>query len=299
MKINHIQFGKIKLLAINTPGHSPDSISILLEHDGKHKAVFTGDTLFIGDCGRPDLREAAGKIQSSRQQLAGQMYHSLRNKLMPLNDDVAVYPAHGAGTLCGKSLSEANSSTIGEEKKTNWSLQPQTEDEFVKELLHEQPFVPGYFAFDVELNRKGAKGFEESVQAVTIGTQVLNEDDAKHLDKQLWVVDVRNSEDYKNGHLPHSVNLMEKGKFETWLGTIILPGEKFYLAASGDEELKKAIERSASIGYEIQIAEAFVLKYGALKEEKLNPSEFKRHLDDYTIIDVRNPSEVKQKKNIW
>ncbi|MEP7253503.1 MAG: MBL fold metallo-hydrolase [Ginsengibacter sp.] len=292
----YIQVGKIKLLALNTPGHSPDSISILLEHAGKQKAVFTGDTLFIGDCGRPDLREAAGKIQSSRQALAGQMYHSLRNKLIPLNDDVVVYPAHGAGTLCGKSLSEANSSTIGEEKKTNWSLQPQTEEEFIRELLHEQPFVPAYFPFDVELNRKGVAAFTESVQAVLIGKQVLNKDDADRLDKNLWIIDIRNSEDYKHGHLPHSVNLMEEGKFETWLGTIIGPNEKFYLAASDDRELKKAIERTASIGYETQIAEAFVLKYEPLKEEKLNLDEFKKHKDDFTIVDVRNPSEVKQKK---
>lgn len=291
-----IQLGKIKLLALNTPGHSPDSISILLEHDGKQKAVFTGDTLFIGDCGRPDLREAAGKIQSSRKTLAGQMYHSLRNKLMPLNDDVIVYPAHGAGTLCGKSLSEANSSTIGEEKKTNWSLQPQTAGEFVKELLNEQPFVPAYFPFDVELNRKGVAAFTESVQAVLIGKQVLNKDDADRLYKNLWIIDVRNSEDYKEGHLPHSINLMEKGKFETWLGTIIRPNEKFYLAASDDRDLKKAIERAASIGYETQIAEAFVLKYEQLKEEKLNLDEFKKHQDNFTIVDVRNPSEVKQKK---
>ena len=158
-----LEIGKIKLSAINTPGHSPDSISILLEHDGKQKAVFTGDTLFIGDCGRPDLREGAGKLQVARNELARQMYHSLRNKLMNLNDDVLVYPAHGAGTLCGKSLGEANSSLIGEEKKSNWSLQQQTEDEFVKKLLSDQPFVPSYFAYNVELNSKGAAPFEKSV----------------------------------------------------------------------------------------------------------------------------------------
>jgi glyoxylase-like metal-dependent hydrolase (beta-lactamase superfamily II) len=117
-----IQLGEIKLTALNTPGHSPDSISILLEHKGKQKAVFTGDTLFIGDCGRPDLREGAGNIQTTRTELATKMYHSLRDKLMKLEGDVIVYPAHGAGTLCGKNVSKESSSTIAEEKKTNWCL---------------------------------------------------------------------------------------------------------------------------------------------------------------------------------
>ncbi|MEO8567917.1 MAG: MBL fold metallo-hydrolase, partial [Ginsengibacter sp.] len=201
-----LEIGKIKLSAINTPGHSPDSISILLEHDGKQKAVFTGDTLFIGDCGRPDLREGAGKMQLKRNELAKQMYHSLREKLMNLHDDAAVYPAHGEGTLCGKSLSKASSSTIGEEKKTNWSLQPQTEGEFVKELLEDQPFVPSYFSYNVELNRKGALPFNESVQAVPLAESITNADDAKRLGNHAWIIDTRNSKYYKEGHLPHSIN---------------------------------------------------------------------------------------------
>ena len=118
-----IKLGNITLKALNTPGHSPDSISIVaIDENGKQQAVFTGDTLFIGDCGRPDLRESAGAITAARQELAKQMYHSLRNKLMTLPDDVLVYPAHGAGSLCGKGLSAANTSTIGAEKISNWSL---------------------------------------------------------------------------------------------------------------------------------------------------------------------------------
>ena len=232
-----IQLGNIKLTALNTPGHSPDSISILLEHDGKQKAVFTGDTLFIGDCGRPDLREAAGKIHSTREDLAKQMYHSLRNKLIILNDDVMVYPAHGAGTLCGKNLSKESSSTIAEEKKTNWSLQEATEEEFVKKLLVDQPFVPHYFPFDVELNRKGAENLKESIDKVNIGGMV-DEKMASALDKTLWIIDTRKEAEFKEGHLHHSLNLMENGKFETWLGSIIKPGEQFYLASESKEQLQ-------------------------------------------------------------
>ncbi len=290
----HIQLGKIKLSSINTPGHSPDSICIVLEHDGKQKAVFTGDTLFIGDCGRPDLREENGNIKTERNELAKQMYHSLRDKLMPLNDDAIVYPAHGAGTLCGKALSEANSSTVGEEKKTNWSLQPQTEEVFVKELLSGQPFVPSYFAFDVEVNKKGAPALKESIAKIAAGT--IYKKSTPSLDKNILVIDTREEKDFKAKHLPHSINLMGNGKFETWLGSIIKPDEKFYLAGECKNQLQSMMERTASIGYESGIAEAFVIEDGDIKEEKINVEEFREHEDDYTIVDVRNTSEVEEGK---
>jgi hydroxyacylglutathione hydrolase len=290
-----IQLGNIKLTALNTPGHSPDSISILLEHDGKQKAVFTGDTLFIGDCGRPDLREGAGKIQTTRTELAKQMYHSLRDKLIKLKDDVTVYPAHGAGTLCGKNLSKESSSTVGEEKKTNWSLQEATEDEFVQNLLADQPFVPHYFPFNVELNRKGAAGLKGSIDKIKTG-DIADEKTTSTLNKTIWVIDTRGEEDFKKGHLPHSINLMENGKFETWLGSIIRPGEKFYLASGSKEQLQRMLERTSAIGYESQVAEGFVIESGTIKEEKIYVSEFKNHQQDYTIVDVRNTSEVKEGK---
>ena len=289
------QLGKIKLSALNTPGHSPDSISIVLEHDGKQKAVFTGDTLFIGDCGRPDLREGVGNIQSTRETLARQMFHSLRNKLMVLPDDVLVYPAHGAGTLCGKALSEANSSTIGEEKKTNWSLQETTEDEFVKELLSDQPFIPAYFSYDVDLNRKGASLMKETIAQIKIA-ETIHKNSKPALDKTLWIIDTRKENYFKEGHLPHSINLMEDGKFETWLGSIIKPGEKFYLAAERKGQLQNMVERAAAIGYESQVAEAFVIEGANMEEEKIDVDKFKMHTSDYTIVDARNTSEVKEGK---
>ncbi len=285
-----IELGKIRLTSMHTPGHSPDSISILLEHDGVQKAVFTGDTLFIGDCGRPDLREGAGRVQVKREDLAVQMYHSLREKLMKLNDDVLVYPAHGAGTLCGKNLSQENSSTIGTEKMTNWSLQEITEAEFVKNLLTDQPFVPAYFPYNVELNRKGAKAFDKAINDIPL------EESEPSINQDLWVVDVRDEKDFKKGHLPHSVNLMENGKFETWLGSIIKPGEKFYLAGADKDQLKRMIERTAAIGYEASITAAFVTSHGAVKESEIDLETFKKNLPAYTLVDVRNISEVKDKK---
>lgn len=291
-----IQLGKIKLTSLHTPGHSPDSISILLEHDGIQKAVFTGDTLFIGDCGRPDLREGAGNLRSKREDLAKQMYHSLRSKLVVLNDDVVVYPAHGAGTLCGKNLSEENSSTVGLEKQTNWSLQAMSQEEFVEALLSDQPFIPAYFPYNVELNRKGAAPFRQSVEAVKIGSSIKNETDAAAIDKDLVIIDARKGKEYKNGHLPNSVNLMEGAKFETWLGSIIKPGEQFYLAGESKDQLQKLIARAAAIGYETQIKEAFAVEYAALSEPEIDLDEFKENVDNYTIVDVRNASEVKESK---
>lgn len=291
-----IELGKIRLTSLHTPGHSPDSISILLEHENKQKAVFTGDTLFIGDCGRPDLREGAGSLKALRADLARNMYHSLREKLMKLNDDVLVYPAHGAGTLCGKSLSKETSSTIGQEKQTNWSLQEATEDEFVKNLLSDQPFIPAYFPYNVELNRKGAKAFQESVNSIKFGEAVNTDADRSRLNKNIVVVDTRPSKEYKSKHLKNSLNLMEGEKFETWLGSIIKPGEPFYLAGKSVEELKRLAERAASIGYETQIVEAFVLEVGDESQQLLDKKAFKANSDQYTIVDVRNPSEIKEKK---
>ena len=286
---DYISFGKIKLSALNTPGHSPDSICIVLEHDGKQKAVFTGDTLFIGDCGRPDLRPDKGDVKDVAMQLAKQMYHSLRDKIMVLDDKTIVYPAHGAGTLCGKKLSKESTSTIGKEKETNWSLQEADEEHFIKNLLKDQPFVPAYFPFDVELNKKGAPHMKESISTVKMGL-------ATNLNKSLWIVDVRKEDDFKKGHLAHSVNIQEDGKFETWLGSIIKPEEQFYIAAKDEEQLQRVLIRVAAIGYETAIAEALIVNNGALKETTLNVDQFKNYTSEYTIVDVRNKTEVEENK---
>ncbi len=285
-----IESGDIKLTALNTPGHSPDSICIILEHHNTPKAVFTGDTLFIGDCGRPDLREGAGSIQLSRNELASLMYHSLHHKLALLNDDVIVYPAHGAGTLCGKNLSSTPQSTIGIEKQTNWSLQPQTEEEFIEELLADQPFIPAYFPFDVEQNRKGAAPFQPSIDKVEWSDRV------PALKENILIVDIRDEKKYKLGSLSHSLNLMSGNKFETWLGSIIQPKEPFYLAGDSKEEVYAMIERAAAIGYEPQIQQAFLIEDGTEKQAPLDLEVFSNDPGHYTIVDVRNENEVKERK---
>lgn len=287
-----IELGEIRLLAINTPGHSPDSVSIIMEHEGRQMAVFTGDTLFIGDCGRPDLREDVNDAATRREALARQMYHSLRNKIMVLNDDVLVYPAHGAGSLCGSALSDAHSSSIGAEKLNNWSLQEMSEDVFTKKLLADQPFVPAYFAYNVEINKLGAPAFLNSVQNVPM-IEVITE---FQLNEHLWVIDTRDAAAFKDGHFPHSINLQSEGKFEKWLGTLIMPHQPFYLAGSSGDALLKMIHRVAAIGYEKQIEKAIVFNDGSISMPRINVDEFVTHENDYTIIDVRNKSEVREHK---
>jgi len=161
--------------------------------------------------------------------------------------------------------------------------------------LADQPFVPLYFPFDVELNRKGATGLKESIDKIKIG-ETIDETIATTFDKTLWIIDTRKEQDFKNGHLPNSINLMEDGKFETWLGSIIKPNEKFYLVCESKKQLQTMLERTAAIGYETQVTEGFVIKGGIIKEEKINVEEFKNHTKDYTIIDVRNIAEVKEGK---
>jgi hydroxyacylglutathione hydrolase len=284
-----LTLGKIKLRSLFTPGHSPDGISIVLEHDGKEKAVFTGDTLFIGDVGRPDLRDDGKDIRAQKEELARQMYHSTREKLMKLADDVVVYPAHGAGTLCGKGLSDASESTIGEEKKNNPALRDMGEEEFVKMILEDQPFIPKYFDYNVTLNKQGAPGLQASVDAVS-----RLEINHKPRDKA-FIIDGRPEDIFKKGHLKNAINIQEGAKFETWLGSILGPRESYYLVAESDDALEKLIEKSAKIGYEGLILGAFVMEGdGEVTMPGLDEDHFKSHPENYTVLDIRNASETEE-----
>ncbi len=286
-----IELGEVKLKALHTPGHSPDSISIVAEEDGKDIAVFTGDTLFIGDVGRPDLREKAGNKTAKREELARQMYHSTREKLMTLEDDVIVYPAHGSGSLCGKALSDAQSSSIGAEKTGNYALQPMSEEEFVKILLEDQPFIPKYFGYDVALNKKGAPAFQPAMEEV------------KKLEKNFdtepgsIVIDGRPQSLFKAGHIKGAINIQDDPKFETWVGSIVGPDENFYLVAENEQVLDKLIEKTAKIGYEQHISGAFIYDQpGGETSIPFEAEKFSGHEDDFTIVDIRNTSETKEGK---
>jgi glyoxylase-like metal-dependent hydrolase (beta-lactamase superfamily II)/rhodanese-related sulfurtransferase len=287
-----LQLADTKLKAINTPGHSPDSICILLQDEnGYDKALFTGDTLFVGDVGRPDLRENVGNVTAKKEELARDLYHSLREKLTALPHHVTVYPAHGPGSLCGKNMSADLQSTIGREIKENYAMQPMSEAAFIELILADQPLMPAYFGFDVELNKKGAPAYQESIDAV------LKLEDKTALEKGITIIDTRPKAEFAKGHTKGAINLQDGDKFETWLGTIIKPGEHFYLIADSDENLDIVIKKTAKIGYEQNIKAALsTAEKGSEHLKKIDLDNFKTSPERYTIVDVRNWTEINQGK---
>ena len=287
---DRIELGTVELHALNTPGHSPDSISVLLlDEFAQHRAVFTGDTLFVGDVGRPDLREDDNVGGHRREELAAQLYQSTREKLMTLPAATRVYPAHGPGSLCGKTTSPDLDSTIGKEVKTNYALQPMSQEEFIKVLLDDQPFMPKYFGHDVVLNKHGALPFEDSVRAVPR----LAPDAA--LEPGVLIIDTRPAANFRTGHLPGAINLMDGGKFETWLGSVVGPWEPFYLIADTQIALDVVIRKTAKIGYEGNIKGALLTPRALQSTSPETDVEQVRHRPgDFTIVDIRNRTEARQ-----
>lgn len=286
LKMDNVTFS-----AINTPGHSPDSICIFAKSEtSEDEALFTGDTLFIGNVGRPDLREDVGNMKATRESLAKSMYHTVQNKFTNLKDSVLIYPAHGAGSLCGKNMSSASSSTLGNERLGNWAFKTQTEKEFVDELLNDQPFIPSYFGFDVDTNKKGPENFMSSIWSVPLNLNI------KSLEDDYLVVDTRPEDKFKQGHLANSINIMarsENDKFETWLGAIVKPKEKFFLVIPEVGQYQALLERVAKIGYESQILSVITLSNNVENDNKqLDLDNLKSDASKYTIVDIRNNSEV-------
>ncbi|KAB1064475.1 rhodanese-like domain-containing protein [Salibacter halophilus] len=290
--MNHgdeVKVGDVTFRALFTPGHSPDHNSyLLIDEDGKQHGVFTGDSLFVGDVGRPDLREGAGNIQVSKKELAGMMFDTINDVFSNLDDNTVVYPAHGPGSLCGKNMSSDLTSTIAKEKSDNWAFHIKDKGEFVEAFLDGQKFIPKYFPNSVEVNRKGAQTLDEAVKSVKREKGIEIPADA-------IVIDARDGESFRSGHVKGAINIQngEKDKFETWLGSIVGPNEKFYLVAENEEKLDFAIYRAAKIGYEGNIISGVVdPKNTSEKESDLNLDDFKSNPDHYTIIDIRNASEV-------
>lgn len=280
------QLGTVNLKAINTPGHSPDSITIVAT-EGQETILFTGDTLFIGDVGRPDLREKAGNMKAKREELAAMMYETVTDKFTDLPNDAVVYPAHGAGSLCGKNLSDAASSTLGDERNDNWAFAKQSKEEFMSTILDGQPIIPSYFGFNVGINKKGATNLQTSLQKIPSRENAAAEG---------LIVDVRSEETFKKGHLKGSINIQadsDTAKFETWLGAIVKPNESFTLVIGKIEDKNKILHRIAKIGYETQVKEVITISEdNLLTTDQLDVEDFKNHPDHYTIVDIRNRTEV-------
>lgn len=239
-----IKIGKVQITARETPGHTLEGICLVItdeEKSAKPWAVLTGDTLFIGDVGRPDLSKA-----HTPQQLAGMMYDSLHNKLLTLGDDVLVYPAHGAGSLCGRNMRAERSSTIGTERLTNYALQIKSRDEFIRQMTENLPARPEYFLQDAQINRAGAPAFAELPPLPPISARELK----SLLDQEVFALDVRPNADFAAAHVPGSVNIALSGQFASWAGTILGLGARPALIADTPEQLSEARLRLARVGIE-------------------------------------------------
>jgi len=247
-----IETGSVRLQFLETPGHTPESVSVVV-YDLQTKArtgavkphaVLTGDTLFIGDVGRPDLMAAIGWTSA---QLAGMMYDSLYNKLLALPDETLVYPAHGAGSLCGKNLSKETVSTIGAQRKTNYALQPMTKEQFIAMLTAEQPDAPEYFGYDATLNSKERQTLEEMM------TQTLHPLSAETIfalqTSGAQLLDARNPVNFSAGHIIGSINVGLNGQYATWAGTVLDPKKQIIIIAEPGEETSAAM-RLGRIGFD-------------------------------------------------
>ncbi|MGB2684965.1 MAG: MBL fold metallo-hydrolase [Olleya sp.] len=286
-----LNLGTVTFSAINSPGHSPDSITVIAVDEENNHAMFSGDTLFIGDVGRPDLREKAGNMKAKREELAKSMYHTIHHKFNHLPDATIVYPAHGAGSLCGKNMSTDSSSTLGRERNENWAFKNLTEDQFVNHILKDQPFIPSYFGFNVDINKIGADNFESTFCGIPFSFGITN-----FIKDDRLIIDVRSAKQFKNNHLKGSINIIaetEDDKVETWLGSIVTPNEAFHLVINSINDRKTILSRIAKIGYEKQIKSIITLGANTFEAFKvLDIEDFKKHPNQYTIVDIRNASEV-------
>jgi hydroxyacylglutathione hydrolase len=240
-----LKFGKASIRVLETPGHTPESICLVVTDHEKSAApwaVLTGDTLFIGDVGRPDLSP-----RHTPAELAGLLYDSLHNKLLTLPDSVLVYPAHGAGSLCGKNMRAERSSTIGTERLTNYALQIKSREEFVQQLTSNLPARPEYFLKDAEINRTGAAALADLAPLRSIAPAELK----SMLNAGEIALDVRPGEEFAAEHVPGSVNIALSGQFASWAGTVLGLSAHPVLIAASDEQVEEARLRLARVGIEV------------------------------------------------
>jgi glyoxylase-like metal-dependent hydrolase (beta-lactamase superfamily II)/rhodanese-related sulfurtransferase len=291
-----IELGEdVRLGALETPGHTPEGITILAfdkSKDNEHPyAAFTGDTLFIGDVGRPDLLASIGVTADD---LADMLYHSLHDKLVKLPDETLVYPAHGAGSMCGKTLGTEAFSTIGEQKQYNYALQPMSKEAFVQLVAADQPEAPGYFVHDAILNRQERASLDESLADTMTGLDLQTV--LKLQSEGAQLVDTRDAADFAGAHLNGSINIPVDGKYATWAGTM-LNKESPIVVIADEERVSESIMRLGRIGFDHV---AGYLKDGldalrdhedVLRQTQRITAPAVQQLADPTIIDVRNEQE--------
>lgn len=294
---DEIRVGNVTLKFLETPGHTPESISIVIfdspDSSGVPYGVLTGDVLFIGDVGRPDLLGS----RMSAVELAGMLYDSLHDKLLKLPDEVQVFPAHGAGSLCGRNISNERTSTIGHERQFNYAVQPMPREDFIRLMTTDLPEAPGYFSRDAQINMEGAPALEQLPPL-----KALLPAEVDTLRKQGTVVlDVRDSAKYANGHIGESLHIALSGQFASWAGTLIPPMSSLILVGEDPEQVHEARVRLSRVGLD---RVAGYLDGGILawdraglplkKIELITVQELQHRIEDGhvdRVVDVRRPAE--------
>lgn len=297
---DELHIGNIRLKIFETPGHTPEGITVLVDDladmDTPAK-LLTGDTLFIGDVGRPDL---AGSKGYTAEQMAGMLYDSLRTKIMPLADNVEVYPAHGAGSMCGRNISSETSSTVGAQKQFNYALQAMDRDEFIKMMTHDLPEAPSYFSKDAEINRSGAGALHGTSRPPALTARRIEE-----LAKNGAVVlDVRTGAAFGNGHAPGAINIGLSGQFASWAGTLLDMTTPILIVAEDVDGVDEAVMRLARVGIETVSGYLeggmYAWDGASLPVSRISqlPAEELAHMlteqSELQVIDVRRPPEFEK-----
>ncbi|WP_454059676.1 MBL fold metallo-hydrolase [Elizabethkingia ursingii] len=291
------EVGNIKIKVLHTPGHTMESSCyLLIDENGKETALFSGDTLFLGDVGRPDLAQKGKDL--TQEDLAGMLYDSLINKIMPLSDEITVYPAHGAGSACGKNMQKETVDTLGNQKKTNYALNQPDKETFVKEVTDGLTPPPGYFAMNVAMNKKGYESFDHVLEQ---GLKPLSAEDFEAVADEAGalILDTRPAAEFHKNFIPQSVNIGVKGDFAPWVGAMIVDVKQPLLLVTDEGSEEEVITRLSRVGFDnvLGYLKGGVPAWQSVGKEtdsvdRITPEEFaQRYTEDAKVIDVRKEGE--------
>lgn len=293
------KLGNITIIALHTPGHTMESTTYLLRDEkGKDHAIFSGDTLFLGDVGRPDLAQKMGEL--TERDLAGFLFDSLREKIMPLADDVIVYPAHGAGSACGKNMMKETVDTLGNQKKMNYALRSDmTKEEFIDEVIDGLLPPPQYFPLNVKLNKEG---YEDIKEVLERGTRALSPKafEAAANETSAIVLDVRHQDDFAKGHIPRSIFIGLDGSFAPWVGALIADVQQPILLVTPIGMEEEAVTRLSRVGFDGTLGfleggfdawKKAAMEYDTVSQVDANELKKFIETDQVPVFDVRKESE--------
>lgn len=291
------EIGKVKIKVLHTPGHTLESSTyLLIDEEGKETAIFSGDTLFLGDVGRPDLAQKAGEI--TEKDLAGMLYESLHSKILPLDDSITVYPAHGAGSACGKNMQKETVDTLGNQKKKNYALNQPDKESFINEVLDGLTAPPKYFGMNVALNKGGYESFEKVLKK---GHNPLSIEDFEIVAEETGalILDTRSAADFHKGFIPNSINIGIKGDFAPWVGAMIVDVQQQILLVSDLGTEEEVITRLSRVGFDNVVGfleGSFESWKNAGKEtdeiKRISAEQFaSEYSQNQKVIDVRKETE--------